>query len=67
MLSHKAPTCVLFDKDGNFDCFGYDAEDKYMELAADEDENVDEWYYFHRFKMNLHNQKVQLETRHEET
>lgn len=58
LLSHKAPTCVLFDKDGNFDCFGYDAEDKYMELAADEDENVDEWYYFHRFKMNLYNQKI---------
>ena len=59
LLSHKAPTCVLFDGEGKFDSFGYEAEERYMELATDEDEDVNEWFYFQRFKMKLHGQKVQ--------
>ena len=43
LLSHKAPTCFLFDRDGQFDSFGHEAEERYMELVTDEDEDVEEW------------------------
>jgi hypothetical protein len=32
--------------------FGYEAENKYSELVADGEH--EEYYYFHRFKMLLH-------------
>ncbi|XP_062588781.1 heat shock 70 kDa protein 12B-like [Saccostrea cucullata] len=43
----KTPTCILFDKSGNFHSFGYDAERKYATLAEraqekQEDEEEDE-------------------------
>lgn len=55
-LSLKNSTCVLFDQTGNFHSFGYEAEDKYSDLAL-EDEHHD-WFYFRRFKMMLYNKKV---------
>ncbi|XP_045176606.1 heat shock 70 kDa protein 12A-like [Mercenaria mercenaria] len=55
-ISLKAPTTVLFTPQKIFHSFGYDAEDKYMDLA--EDENHKEWFYFRRFKMLLHENKV---------
>ncbi|XP_052076865.1 heat shock 70 kDa protein 12B-like [Mytilus californianus] len=51
-LSLKTPTCVLFDPAQNFYSFGVEAEDKYTELAQEEDHA--NWYYFRRFKMNLY-------------
>ena len=60
MLSHKAPTCVLFNKDKRFDSFGYEAEEKYGEIAIEGEEEVSKWFFFERFKMKLHNQKVFL-------
>ncbi|CAG2216049.1 Heat shock 70 kDa protein 12B [Mytilus edulis] len=51
-LSLKTPTCVLFDPAQNFYSFGIEAEDKYTELAQEEDHA--NWYYFRRFKMNLY-------------
>lgn len=58
LVSLKTPTCVLFDKDKVFDSFGYEAEDKYSELA--EEEEHQEWYFFRRFKMSLFNKKERL-------
>ncbi|CAG2233354.1 unnamed protein product [Mytilus edulis] len=51
-MSLKTPTCILFDPDENFVAFGKDAEDKYTELAQ-EDNHIG-WHYFRRFKMNLY-------------
>uniref|UniRef100_A0A8W8LC30 Heat shock 70 kDa protein 12A n=1 Tax=Magallana gigas TaxID=29159 RepID=A0A8W8LC30_MAGGI len=58
LVSLKTPTCVLFDKDKVFDSFGYEAEDKYSELA--EEEEHQEWYFFRRFKMSLFNKEKRL-------
>lgn len=58
LVSSKTSTCVLFDPTGKFYSFGYDAEDKYSELALDD--NHHDWYYFRRFKMMLYNKMVCL-------
>ncbi|XP_033750962.1 heat shock 70 kDa protein 12B-like [Pecten maximus] len=50
-LSKKAPTVALFEEDGTFHSFGYDAEEKYTELA--EAKTHHEWHYYARFKMQL--------------
>ncbi|KAL3878543.1 hypothetical protein ACJMK2_030883 [Sinanodonta woodiana] len=52
LVSLKAPTCALFDPKQKFHSFGYEAEDKYADLAADDE--ADGWYYFRRFKMTLY-------------
>ncbi|XP_033761605.1 heat shock 70 kDa protein 12B-like [Pecten maximus] len=52
LLTFKAPTSILFDKDGNFDSFGFLAEENYNTLV--EDEKEDGWRFFRRFKMNLY-------------
>ncbi|KAL3831483.1 hypothetical protein ACJMK2_023224 [Sinanodonta woodiana] len=55
LVTDKTPTTILFDPNGDFHSFGYEAEDKYTELA--EDDEHEDWYYFSRFKMKLHGQK----------
>ncbi|CAG2200983.1 unnamed protein product [Mytilus edulis] len=55
LLSLKTPTCILLDSNKQFDSFGYDAENKYADLVMDEEH--EDYYYFHRFKMSLHNNK----------
>ena len=57
LLSTKSPTALLLNPDMTFNSFGYDAETTYSELAEDGEEYKD-YYYFHRFKMLLHNNKV---------
>lgn len=52
-VSLKTPTCALFDPDQRFHSFGFDAEDKYADLAIEEEHH--DWYYFRRFKMMLYN------------
>ncbi|KAJ8297926.1 hypothetical protein KUTeg_024457 [Tegillarca granosa] len=52
LFSLKTPTCVLLNPDKSFHSFGYEAEEKYSELAIDEEH--EEWYYFRRFKMQLY-------------
>ncbi|XP_062620266.1 heat shock 70 kDa protein 12B-like [Saccostrea cucullata] len=52
----NTPTCVLFNKDRVFDSFVYEAENKYSELA--EEEEHEEWYYFKRFKMSIFNRQA---------
>ncbi|XP_053373617.1 heat shock 70 kDa protein 12A-like [Mercenaria mercenaria] len=49
----KVPTTVLFDKAGDFNAFGYEAEEKYAELSSS-DKHIG-WKYFRHFKMTLHN------------
>lgn len=51
LVSLKAPTCVLLSPKRDFLAFGFEAEDKYSELALD-DEHTD-YYFFKRFKMIL--------------
>ncbi|OPL32799.1 hypothetical protein AM593_05223, partial [Mytilus galloprovincialis] len=52
LMSMKAPTCLLLNKDREFVAFGYDAENQYTELAL-ENEHSD-YLFFRRFKMLLH-------------
>lgn len=58
----KAPTSVLLDNEKNFVAFGFDAETKYLESLENEDSDdedsghKDQFHYFNRFKMMLHNQ-----------
>ncbi|KAL3879877.1 hypothetical protein ACJMK2_032154 [Sinanodonta woodiana] len=55
MVSTKSPTTVLIKPDGKtFDSFGYEAETRYSELASDDNNEHNKWYYFRRFKMMLH-------------
>ncbi|KAL3878673.1 hypothetical protein ACJMK2_031004 [Sinanodonta woodiana] len=56
LMSLKCPTCVLFDEKKQFHSFGYEAEDKYSDLANDNEHQ--KWYYFHRFKMSLHKKEI---------
>ncbi|XP_021363012.1 heat shock 70 kDa protein 12A-like isoform X1 [Mizuhopecten yessoensis] len=51
LTTMKAPTSVLFTPEKRFHSFGYEAEWKYSQLAADKVNGG--WYYFRRFKMPL--------------
>lgn len=53
LVSLKTSTCVLFDSTQTFHSFGYEAEEKYSNLALDDEHH--DWYYFKRFKMMLYN------------
>ncbi|XP_063414964.1 heat shock 70 kDa protein 12B-like [Mytilus trossulus] len=55
-LSLKTPTCILFDQNQVFDSFGGEAEDKYTELAQEE-EHMD-CFFFTQFNMQLYAKKV---------
>ena len=56
LISPKTPTCVLVNPQKQFDSFGYDAENKFLDLLDDgEEEN---WMFFRWFKMVLNNHKV---------
>lgn len=59
LLSLKTPTCLLLNSEKELDAFGYEAENKYAELVMDGDHK--DYYYFHRFKMSLHNNKVRIQ------
>ena len=56
LISHKTPTCVLVNPQKQFDSFGYDAENKFLDLLDDGKEKG--WMFFRWFKMILHNSKV---------
>lgn len=56
LTSMKTPTCLLLDNNKEIDSFGYMAEDKYAELCMDGDDK--NFYFFRRFKMELHDTKV---------
>ncbi|XP_052089610.1 uncharacterized protein LOC127726324 [Mytilus californianus] len=56
LLSLKAPTVVLLNKSQEFVAFGYEAENMYSELVSDGDH--EDYYYFHCFKMLLHQRRI---------
>ncbi|KAK7879794.1 hypothetical protein WMY93_033536 [Mugilogobius chulae] len=51
----KTPTCILFDGNGKFKHFGYEAKHKYLEM---EKEEATEHYFFENFKMELYNKRI---------
>ena len=55
-FSKKTPTALLLDPDKNFHSFGYEAEQEYANLAIEGEHK--QWYFFRRFKMKLHGEKV---------
>ncbi|XP_052799277.1 uncharacterized protein LOC128230890 [Mya arenaria] len=55
LISPKTPSCVLLNPKGEFDSFGFFAENKYVDLA--EEDKHTEWRFFRRFKMVLHDNK----------
>ena len=56
LSSSKTPTCILFDTDGNFHAFGYEAEEAYSGYCLDGQQN--DWYFFREYKMALYDQMV---------
>ena len=54
LLSLKAPTAVLLDENKELVSFGYDAENQFSDLLSDNEHQAH--FYFHQFKMLLHNQ-----------
>ncbi|VDI34560.1 Hypothetical predicted protein [Mytilus galloprovincialis] len=55
VASLLTPTCLLLSKDRKISVFGYEAEEQYADIVLDGD--TEDYYFFHRFKMNLHNNK----------
>lgn len=53
IATSKAPCSVLLDLEKRFIAFGYEAEDKYEGILANNLQ--DDWYYFKGFKMLLYN------------
>lgn len=53
----KTPTCLLLNPNKSFNSFGYEAQDRFAEL---EEEEAQQYYYFEKFKMILHNNEVSL-------
>lgn len=51
-VSQKIPTCLLLKPDLSFESFGIAAEEQYAQLS--EEGNHTEYYFFERFKMELH-------------
>ncbi|KAK3085591.1 hypothetical protein FSP39_005798 [Pinctada imbricata] len=58
LISLKTPTCLLLDRNRKFVSFGYEAETEYTEILLDEDKDHNDFYYFNRFKMELHGSRV---------
>jgi len=56
LLSLKTPTCVLLNPSKEFDSFGFEAENKFVNLADDNEHGG--WMLFQKFKMILHNKEV---------
>ena len=55
-VSHKTGSCLLLDKEKKYVAFGYDAAMQYAELVENEKQN--DYYFFDRFTMSLHNNEV---------
>ena len=59
IISYKAPTCILLSPDGKIvEAFGYDAETRYAALIHDGKNKY--YYFFSRFKMDLHKSLEQV-------
>lgn len=49
MSSIKCPKCILLNENKEFECFGYDAENNYLEICIDGNQN--ENYFFRGFNI----------------
>ena len=56
-IETKVPTVILFDSKRNFQSFGYQAKREFSRLKP-VDKQV--YYYFERFKMELHQKEVAI-------
>jgi len=56
LLSLKTPTCVLLNPSKQFDSFGFEAENKFVDLANNKKHYG--WMFFQKFKMILHNKEL---------
>ncbi|XP_052282702.1 heat shock 70 kDa protein 12B-like [Dreissena polymorpha] len=66
LSSLKGPTCILIQTDGEtLEAIGFEAEKKYCDLAESEEDK--DWFYFHRFKMDLWDEDDELVELHEST
>ena len=54
-MTHKIPTILLLNEKGAFHSFGYEARETYLDLNEEE---AQKWFYFEKFKMELHSRKV---------
>ena len=52
----KTPSCLLLHANGNLDCFGNEALERYKDL--EEDKKHRDVYFFREFKMTLHQEEV---------
>ena len=52
----KTSTSLLLGPDGQFDSFGFEADEKYANFFCGEDQ---QYMYFKRFKMTLHKSEVE--------
>ncbi|KAL4232332.1 Heat shock 70 kDa protein 12A [Mactra antiquata] len=55
IYNYKIPTCILLTPEGNFHSFGYAADEYFRDLDQKEAVN---WLYFDRFKMMLHEERI---------
>ncbi|XP_071128830.1 heat shock 70 kDa protein 12A-like isoform X2 [Mytilus edulis] len=55
--SHKEPTILLLNQEGQFDSFGSKAEEKLTQLQQEDPDGANDWYLFRNFKMQLYNNK----------
>ncbi|XP_062589820.1 heat shock 70 kDa protein 12B-like [Saccostrea cucullata] len=60
-LSLKTSTCALYNEKGEFDCFGYEADNKYYEMTYNDPDLVERCLKFTNFKMKLYDTKGSLE------
>ena len=54
----KTPTVLLLNPELQFDSFGYEAQDNFLDVVEDNEE--ESWYYFDEFKMALYDEKVSI-------
>lgn len=58
LMSVKTPTCLLINKTRKDDYrFGYEAEEDYADMLTDSTGEAENYYFFDRFKMELHVQQ----------
>ena len=53
LLSLKTSTTVLLDENKELVAFGYEAENQFSDLVSENEHKT--YFYFHQFKMLLHN------------
>ena len=56
MTSLRTPTSLLLNPDQTFNSFGFEAEDNFADLAANDEHHG--FYFFQRFKMELHSKVI---------